>query len=96
MINVNSNNIHIEDSYKISKKEFKSILNELRSKYSDNTVLMNRSNLSLIFEWAVHNLLYYLNIQKIRTCSVDLDYTQKWYYTIAYNIIGPIALLIII
>lgn len=95
MIKVNSNNIHIEDSHKISKKEFKSILNELRSKYSDSTVLMNRSNSSLIFEWSFHNLLYYFNIQKSRTGSVDLDYPQKWYHILAYNVIGPIAFLLI-
>lgn len=95
MIKVNSNNIHIEDSHKISKKEFKSILNELRSKYSGNTVLMNRSNSSLIFEWSFHNLLYYFNIQQSRTGSVDLDYPQKWYEKIAYYLVGPISLILI-
>ena len=95
MIKVNSNNIHIEDSHKISKKEFESILNELRSKYSDNNVLRNRSNLSLIFEWSVHNLLYYFNVQKSRTGSVDLDYPQRWYEKIAYYLAGPISFLLI-
>lgn len=95
MYTITSNNIHIEDSHKISKYEFKRILNEIRSTNPDNEVIKNRCNLSLINEWAVHNLLYYFNTEKSRTGSIDLDYPQKWYYSMIYNVIGPIAFLLI-
>lgn len=95
MYTVNSNNIHIEDSHKISKYEFRGILNEIRSAYPDNEVIKNRCNLSLMNEWAVHNLLYYFSVEKSRTQSVDLNYPQKWYYILIYNVIGPLALLLI-
>jgi hypothetical protein len=95
MYTVSDNNIHIEDSHKISKYEFRKILNEIRTVNPDNEIIKNRCNLSLMNEWAVHNLLYYFNIQQSRTGSVDLDYPQKWYHIMAYNVIGPIAFLLI-
>lgn len=95
MYTVSDNNIHIEDSHKISKYEFRHILNEIRTANPDNEIIKNRCNLSLMNEWAVHNLLYYFNIEKSRTVSVDLDYPQKWYNLVVYNIFGPIALLLI-
>ena len=64
-------------------------------KWLDNEIIKNRCNLSLMNEWAVHNLLYYFSIEKSRTGSVDLDYPQKWYNLVIYNIFGPIALLLI-
>lgn len=95
MYTISDNSIHIEDSHKISKYEFRHILNEMRSTNPDNAVIKNRCILSLMNEWAVHNLLYYFSIEKSRTGSVDLDHPQKWYYTLLYNLVGPIALLLI-
>jgi hypothetical protein len=95
MYTVNDHNIHIENSYTISKYEFNTILNEIKSTSPNNSVIKNRCIISLINEWAVHNLLYHFNIYKTRSASVDLDYPQKWYYTLMYNLIGPIALLLI-
>lgn len=91
---INDDNIHMIDSYKISKYEFKDILNRMRSKFTNN-VLKNRSNYSLICEWSIHNLLYNFNIYKSRTKDTDLNHPQPLYIKIIYNIFGPIAWLFI-
>ena len=49
----------------------------------------------MVLEWAAHNMLYNLNIQRERTKDVDLDYPQKWYYKVGYGICGVVALIFI-
>ncbi len=90
MYKVNKNNIHIEDSYNIYKKsEMLSIINEIRSRYSEDECLpLKRTNKSLLNEWCTHNLLYDLHILRSHTADVDLDYHQKWYLGIGYFIFG--------
>lgn len=39
--------------------------------------VLERSNFSLLLEWASHNLLYDLHIARERTKDVDLEYPQK-------------------
>lgn len=91
---INDTNIHIVDSYKICKKEFETILNNMRRIFT-NQVLENRSNYSLRMEWATHNFLYNMNFEKLRTKDADLNYPLKWYENIIYNLIGPICWLFI-
>lgn len=90
---VTRNNIHITDSYKISKKEFKSILEYLREVYTSCEVFNHRSIFSLCMEWTVHNFLYNINIQRDRTKDVDLNYPNK--HSLVYNIIGVLTWLFI-
>lgn len=94
MYYINDNNIHIIDSHKISKKEFDSILKEMRKTFTNN-VLENRSDYSLKMEWACHNLAYYFNILRERAKDVDLNYPLKWYEKVIYNILGPISWILI-
>ena len=94
MYYINDSNINIKNSCEISKKSFQNIINEMRSKFV-NPVLQNRSDYSLKMEWAVHNFLYKLGIQKSSTKDVDLNYPQTWYEKILYNAFGPIAWLFI-
>ena len=94
MYYINDSNINIKNSCKISKKSFQNIINEMRSKYV-NSVLQNRLDYSLKMEWAVHNFLYNLGIQKSRTKDVDLNYPQNWREKLLYNVLGPIAWLLI-
>lgn len=88
------NNLHIEESYKISKSEFVPFFNDLRKKepWSD---VWNRTNGSMKREWASHNLLYNLHLFRSHTKDVDLNYPQKWYVSLAYNIFGFFALFFI-
>lgn len=94
MYYINDSNINIKNSCEISKKSFQNIINEMRSKFV-NPVLQNRSDYSLKMEWAVHNFLYNLGIQKSRTKDVDLNYPQNWREKLLYNVLGPIAWLLI-
>ena len=94
MYYINDSNINIKNSCEISKKSFQNIINEIRSKFV-NSVLQNRSDYSLKMEWAAHNFLYNLGIQKSRTKDVDLNYPQNWREKLLYNVLGPIAWLLI-
>lgn len=93
-VTITKDNIHIVDSYKISKRVYmKDYLNDIRKcgKY-DYCEVFNRSNFDMINEWVTHNNLYKLGICKDRTIDVDLDYPQKWYYSVLWFLGGLIAL----
>lgn len=81
------NNIHINDSFAVSKHSFKAVL----ATYDDDdarAVRAKRSDFSLLTEWAAHNALYNLGIARERTKDVDLQIPQKWYEKIGYPVIG--------
>lgn len=91
-ISVSSNNIHINDSYKIkSKKDMLSIINKIRKTYQSD--VLNRTDKSLLNEWGAHNLCYNLHLFRSHTADVDLDYPQKKYLSVCYNIVGFIYFL---
>ena len=85
-------NIHIDDSCKISKRYMESALSAIEAAHPVLSV-WRRSPKSLKREWATHNLLYRLGLWKSRTRDVDLNYPNKWEWL--YNITGAIALLFI-
>ena len=94
-------NIHIEDSYKISKWDFDCTLRDihweaLRGGYESKLIVFyNRSYFSLKMEWTVHNALYNLGIERERTKDVDLNYPQKLWEKILYPIGGILTWLFI-
>ena len=92
---VTDNNIHIEDSYKVSKLDFDFVLNDIEKQYPNNLVLKNRSRKSLKNEWAAHNFLYLYHIEQNRTADVDLNYPQSWFEKIFYEILGFFSMLCI-
>lgn len=92
---VSTNNVQILNSYKVPKKYFKRILNEIKSRYSDNNVFKNRKIQSMMFEWATHNFCYKINYQRQRTKDVDLNYPQNKMTNIAYNVIGCLVWLFV-
>lgn len=79
------------DSYKISKRDIKLIVNKLMQDYAENTVIKNRSRYSILSEIYVHNLCYKLNIFRERTGSVDINYPINKFAETIYKIIGPIC-----
>ena len=88
VISVSENNVNIKNSFKIkSKRDMYSIIKQIKCKYPENNIT-KVSDFLLVQEWATHNLCYNLNIYRERTKDVDLDYNKKWYYKIAYGIIG--------
>ena len=91
---VTQNNIHIEDSAFISKRNFGVALTTIyieSEKENNHSLVWNRSWSSLELEWAVHNFLYMIGYKRERTKDVDLDYPQKWWMTLAYNILGSLC-----
>ncbi len=68
-------NVHIKDSYRITKK---SGMKEIIVKARDYALVnfgytYNRTEKQWLYEWRAHNLLHTLDYQPERTCSVDLD-----------------------
>lgn len=82
--------IEILDSYKLVNPEYmKSLLDEMKNDEKASKYFI-RSNRSYVNEWISHNVLYYLGIAKERTQHVNLEPNLKWYYKVAYFIIGSI------
>ena len=92
---VTENSIQIQDSYKISKHEFDNIINQIKHDLPEHVVSKNRSTKSLKYEWAVHNLLYNLNIARSHTKDVDFNYPLSTIEKIVYTLFGWICLLLI-
>lgn len=81
---ITKHNLHIEDSYKLKKKEIKSALEEIKSINSDS-LIWERSMFSLVMETVAHKVLYKLGLWKNRTKDVDLDNPcdkPEWLYII--------------
>ena len=89
----NSNNpvIAINNSYQIiSIKEIKAIievLQEYENKYPSN---WDRTTKSMFNEWLIHNICYYLNIERNRTKEVDFDNDEEIIYSNYLNIFEEI------
>ena len=80
--------IVVYDSWKITKKEFKQFLTDLRSIDGDLTVLKKRSDCSLSNEWATHTFLYKCHIARSHTKDVDMQYPLTWWEKILYPCVG--------
>ena len=84
--------VTIQNSYTVdSRCVMRDILNDLRNDFS-SSVFDNRSNTSMIFEWVAHNNLYKLHICRSHTKDVDFEYPQKWYFRLAWFLLGFIKL----
>jgi len=84
---VTSSGIKLIDSYKVSKWDHLSVLEEIQEKEPDLKV-WKRSITSLMREWACHNAAYALGIKRNKTKDCDLNYPMKWYSSATYWIIG--------
>ena len=68
------NNVHIVDSYKITKKsDMNAIVKLIRAEAKKLGFAYKRSNDSWVTEWRAHNYMYDHRIQRSRTGSVDLN-----------------------
>lgn len=65
-------NIHIVDSYQISKHDMYNVLNEIQEE-NPTIFVWNRTMYSLKCEWITHNFLYRLGLWKSHTKDVDLN-----------------------
>ena len=83
-VKVYEHDVQIPDSYKVSKKDFKTILRRLRKEYPENPVLNERGLYGMAWEWATHNFLYKLGIKRSSTKDVDLDYPRNIFVCLTY------------
>lgn len=91
---IGKDSIVLFDSYLISKRFFGANIELIRAE-NPELEIWNRSERSLVCEWATHNLLYSLGMFRSRTASTDLNFKHKWYMEAAYAVVGTIALLFI-
>lgn len=84
-------NLHIEDSYKISGRDFREVLCDINRENPNAFLFKVRCICGMCLEWATHNFLYKIGYQRERTQDADLDYPQKWYYKIGYSVIGVLV-----
>lgn len=90
-VECSQSNTKIIDSYKVKNKwDMRFILYKIRDEVTKDKAIHNRCINSMVNEWSVHNLLYSLGIQKIRTKDVDLNIDQPWYIKVGYFLLSPI------
>lgn len=76
---IDANNLHIEDSYQVRKRDMRNILNDIHYKeFGALSNVWNRSMFSLQAEWWCHNFCYSLGLWRSHTKDVDLNYPNKW------------------
>lgn len=86
--------VKLIDSCFVHKADFDRELNKIRNLHP-SCRLWHRSDANIKREWAAHVLAYNLGINPVKTESVDLEYEQKWWMSLAYFIVGNIALIFI-
>lgn len=86
--------VKLVDSCFVHKADFDRELNKIRNLHP-SCRLWHRSDANIKREWAAHVLAYNLGINPVKTESVDLEYEQKWWMSLAYFIVGNIALIFI-
>lgn len=82
-------NIHIPDSYKVRKRDFKAVLATFTDAEAQE-VKAHRSMYSMKCEIIVHNFLYHWGIQRERTKDCDIDYPcdrSPWIYCVLGTIL---------
>jgi len=87
-VNVTPNDIHITDSWMLTKDGIFALLTAIRAGGFEDCEVLKRSDTSLCLEWATHKALYKMGFQKERTKDADLDWPQKWYVSLGYWIVG--------
>lgn len=91
IVNIESLNIHITNSYQFNSKEMNKILDYIMNKdYFKmlTTAGFSRSKKSILREWKAHNLLYNLGYEKEKTRSIDLDQNESYSRRIGYFILS--------
>lgn len=91
---VSTNNVHIVDSWKVSKRDFSRCLARIESEHSECET-WNRRRWSLRMEWAAHNALYLIGVFRSRTKDVDLNYPLRWWVALGYNTLGALVWVLI-
>lgn len=89
------NALVITDCSKYATKEVKELIQSFREKHPTNKGLAKRTDKCYINEWAVHALCYRWGIAKEKTKDADLQFDIEPEVSLMYNVLGPIARLIL-
>lgn len=87
---IDNNNLHLVDSYKVSKHNFKSELENIKLQ-SPGYDVWNRGIPQMELELAVHNFFYCIGIARERTKDCDINYPQGFLERAAYAVLGCIV-----
>lgn len=89
---ISDDNIRIYDSYQITSiPQIARAIVQLRAAENRGQKVWQRTNRSLILEWAGHNLLYrWVPKWRSHTKDVDMDYPQTFWTRTAFNILGTL------
>lgn len=88
-VHISERDTCILNSYKVENyPDMKKILESIREEIPLSSV-SKRSINSMVQEWRVHNLFYFLGIKRSRTASVNLEFPQPWYFKCLYFLFSP-------
>lgn len=83
--------MRIYNSYQIiSIKEMLDIIDIINTYESEHPSAWNRTTKTMLKEWLIHNICYYLNIQTDRTKEVDFDNEDEEIYKHSLKVIKEI------
>ena len=78
---ISNSDLKIYNSYKVTDKEARNDIIEVLMHYEEeNPSTWNRTKESMRLEWFLHNLFYYLSLEKKRSTDVDLDSEDEKVY----------------
>lgn len=84
-VTIDPNNVHIEDSYQVKKKDdMLAIIEQIREIAAEQDITYKRSIKSWLNEWRAHNQLYLNGTKPERTRSVDLNEDESLLRRIIY------------
>ena len=92
---VYDNRVKLIDSYIVPKAKYERELISIRNLHPSLPLWENRGVRSMRCEWATHNLLYSIGIKRDKTKDCDINFSLPWYMSIAYAVVGTLALLIV-
>lgn len=85
------NNVHIVDSYKVTKKsDMNAIVKLIRASALNLGFKYKRSNSSWVTEWRAHNYMYDRRIERARTASVDFGENESKLKLLSYNALAAL------
>ena len=88
---ISKSNVHIVDSYKITKKaDQTAIVKLIRAAAAKLGFTYKRSIDSWVTEWRAHNYMYDKGMQRSRTGSVDLDEKASRVVLASYKVMAAL------
>ena len=86
---LSTDNTSIIDSYRIKRiNDMINVLKKIRNTCDNSYAIHKRSIFGMVNKWRVHNLLYFLQKKRKRTCTVDLNINQSIWVKIAYTLLS--------